>query len=1052
VNKWAVLLLLAGLVTPARSAQQAASKPGTLNQVSVAQLDQLLTAGHAQRDEKLAQQISGLELTERLSSAQLARWQQRLPGSLSRDALVALADSSAFLDLPAAEIPAIAPPDPAVQRSMLTRAILYINQTLPILPNFFATRETIRFEDTPQGFLVHLDHVAPSRQLGLPPGVIANTDRLPHKPLHDIDRSSIPVAYRDGREVVDATPPASIAKTSTPSVQPKSDQLATFGEFGPILGVVFGDASQGRIAWSHWEQDAAGPIAVFHYDVPQEKSHFLVDYKADSGKEFPAYYGEIAIDPESGNILRITMVSDQAAPWQGVKTGIAVEYGSVVIGEKSYICPVRSVALFRMPVPVFNRPLPPPAPLQTAALQTRINDVRFTNYHQLRAESRIVTDIGGDPQPQPSKTFDPTVPAPPPTAASVPTEQTPVDSAPAVSNSPAPAPTAQPESPAPASLPSTASTESAPPPEPTQGVAQPPTPAPFADESSRTTLNVNANLVLVDVVVTKKDKPVHGLQRSQFHITVDGKEQTIASFDEHRTQAAPEPARRPVLPPSTYTNIPIYPEASALTVLLLDGLNTPVTDQIRLRDKMIDYLGKLKPGARVAIFTLNDKLRQASNFTTDIAEITQAIKGAKSNPQQSGVLNVASMDQAANMVSNDSLGIPPTPAPTGPAAGPTPPPPGGLNIPATTAQLIVDFQTKVTTFQTDMRVNMTLDALQELARTLSVIPTRKNVIWFSAAFPLTVNPADLSNVASYYEKVEKTTQLLSDARIAIYPVDARGLIVASQFSAAYNPRGGDAAIRSDLANEKDMHVQEHGSMDQIADDTGGKAYYDTNGLMDAVDYALDIGSNYYTIGYVPPPKQSDGQFHKFRVRLDGESDKLFYRSGYFADLPGKPSANHPPQSSLLMASAHGMPPATQITFQARVLPATDPAFQSVMLPEGPAGDMAAQLKAPAHRYVVDLLVDPHGLVFENAPDGSFLAYAEFALAAYDSGGDRVNYLYRASQVKISRDKYESVMAAGFRNRLSIDLPEGEDSLRIIVHDLKSDRAGSLEIPLNVTAK
>jgi len=142
---------------------------------------------------------------------------------------------------------------------------------------------------------------------------------------------------------------------------------------------------------------------------------------------------------------------------------------------------------------------------------------------------------------------------------------------------------------------------------PSSSAAAPPPAAPaFAQPSAQNPasaavpafLHTNANLVLVDVVVTERDNPVHGLDRSRFHVFEDGREQVITSFDEHQPAAAPAPAAKPAalqasLPPHTYTNVPDYPEATAVNVLLLDALNTPMVNQMDVRRQMIQFLGKI---------------------------------------------------------------------------------------------------------------------------------------------------------------------------------------------------------------------------------------------------------------------------------------------------------------------------------------------------------------------------------------------------------------------------------------------------------------------------
>jgi hypothetical protein len=97
----------------------------------------------------VARRLANLELTERLSDKKLSSWTADLRGAKARQALVALADASAFLAPPAAEIPAGAPPDPDAQQSMISMAVDYLNEAVPKLPNFFATRTTVRYAEAP---------------------------------------------------------------------------------------------------------------------------------------------------------------------------------------------------------------------------------------------------------------------------------------------------------------------------------------------------------------------------------------------------------------------------------------------------------------------------------------------------------------------------------------------------------------------------------------------------------------------------------------------------------------------------------------------------------------------------------------------------------------------------------------------------------------------------------------------------------------------------------------------------------------------------------------
>jgi len=220
MRKLTVLLLLAGMALPAFAAKDI---PTT--KVTIAQLEQALAAAHGKPDADLAQQLSGMELTERLSAPRLARLNADLSGERARQALVILADSAAFLDLPAVEIPADTPPDPATARRMLTAIVDYVNKTVPQLPNLIAVRDTTRFEDQPQ-----------EDQLGR-----TGITSLAAMPLHSVGNFNLTVTYRDHKEVVDE---------KALKHAPKTGGLVTAGEFGPLLGRVVGDALAGKITWA----------------------------------------------------------------------------------------------------------------------------------------------------------------------------------------------------------------------------------------------------------------------------------------------------------------------------------------------------------------------------------------------------------------------------------------------------------------------------------------------------------------------------------------------------------------------------------------------------------------------------------------------------------------------------------------------------------------------------------------------------------------------------------------------------------------------------------
>jgi hypothetical protein len=370
-----LLLSLGQLFLPALAARR----------VTVEKLEKMLESAHEKPDARVAEELSDLELTERLSAAKLSRLEAGLSGPESRQSLVMLADASAFLDPPAAEILATPSPDLAAQRQILSLTADYATRTVRRLPNFYATEDTIHFEDSPP------------RQ--------NDSDRtvdgsfIPYVPLHPVSRSSDQVYYRDGQEFLDSDVPRSKKADQSPG-------LSMSGVFGAILETTLVDASRGNLVWGYWEQGTKGPVATFRFSVPRQDSHYQVELRsiAATGQssvfhEFSAYHGEITIDPANGTILRLVIIADHSKSDPVVKSEILVEYGPVQIGGETYFCPTRSVAISMAPtqslkavqmqsvetmmVEQENAETRPP-------LQTMLNEVAFRQYHLFRAEARIL--------------------------------------------------------------------------------------------------------------------------------------------------------------------------------------------------------------------------------------------------------------------------------------------------------------------------------------------------------------------------------------------------------------------------------------------------------------------------------------------------------------------------------------------------------------------------------------------------------------------------------------------------------------------------------------
>jgi hypothetical protein len=264
---------------------------------------------------------------------------------------------------------------------MLSRMVEYWTKTMLQLPDFSATRTTILYDEPP-----------PKEETWK----IVTSDQS----LHAIETSNTAVLYRDGKEILDT------GSRNGKKRSPRENGLDTQGTFGPILAVIFHGFSgaHSEFVWSHWEQGADGLQAVFRYVVPQAASHFEVNFccLADPDGTIPlnkiaAYHGEVAIDPASGAILRVTVDAHLEPRLPMLSSAIMVEYGPVVIGEKTYICPIRSVSISRWRSVVILTEWG-----QTFGVygrfKTMLNDITFGKYHMFRAQSRILPEYAPVPK------------------------------------------------------------------------------------------------------------------------------------------------------------------------------------------------------------------------------------------------------------------------------------------------------------------------------------------------------------------------------------------------------------------------------------------------------------------------------------------------------------------------------------------------------------------------------------------------------------------------------------------------------------------------------
>jgi VWFA-related protein len=584
---------------------------------------------------------------------------------------------------------------------------------------------------------------------------------------------------------------------------------------------------------------------------------------------------------------------------------------------------------------------------------------------------------------------------------------------------------------------------------------------PQAPPKDADVIHVSSKLIVVDVIVQDKSgKPIHGLKPEDFRLSENKSPQPLRHFEEHSTADAPPPAgpKLPPLPPGIFTDYTPTPPSGTLNILLLDALNTPTKDQSYVRDQLQQYVKNAPAGTRIAIFGLANRLILLQGFSSDPQTLKDAVDH-KLIPRGSNLLDDPSgngVDQLQGSDLSQTAGTTPTDAE------------GAIVQEAANLQ---QFEAETQALETQLRVQYTLDAFNTLGHYLSTFPGRKNLIWFSASFPINILPdPSLQNsfvtVNLNQAEYKETVNLLSKAQVALYPIDARGLVTPPAYNAA---SGGRQFARNPGAfaaqNQKFNTAQatEHSTMENVAEDTGGKAAYNTNGIAQAVANAVNSGSNYYTLSYSPSDKREDGAYRTIKVDLvgaqAGQNLQLSYRRGYYADdadhrKTETAAANAAPANGASANAAYqraamsrGAPTPQDLLFKVRVLPTTS-RTETTLAPSNNL-DKSIPATGPFRRYAVDYVALPNEFTLTPQPDGKHTGKMQFMVYVFNTDGLLLNATGQTIDLDLSPESYQRFEKGVIKDHIEISVPVTRDDmfLRVGIEDVASNKFGVVEMPV-----
>jgi VWFA-related protein len=1033
---------------------------GAARRVTVEQLEQSLAADQAARrsDAVVARQLADLDLCERLTEATLNRFASRFAlGPRTALALQLLSDQSAFFDPPPSELPATALPDAAAQQRMMDLARGYAVEKWPRLPDFFVTRETNRFDDSPQVL-----------QAGSWP-VRAG--------LHPVGQISRQITFREGHEVEDpASQTASAGETPTEEIG-----LHTWGEFGPALMIVLTDTAKGTSSFSHWEQAATGLVAVYRYEVPRSASHYTVRYccridehlvgrtqfgysgqsrsaqqvanipRADEAHtyvEIPAYKGELSIDPTSGAVVRITLEADLKSGGPLTRAATMVEYGPVRIGERSFIFPVRSLALsVQQPGRSGHQG---PSGSQTASIANdsewqgavsgvnrepilMLNETRFTGYHRLGTTMRIVNDAASTgepassaPQPGTQASVEPAIPstAPVSTAGAAGTGN--ASSAP------------MPEPPSAASLPS-------PPPEPalpeismSAATTIPDAPANASQpQEPGYSIKVTSRLVDVGVVATDRNgHPIKDLKAADFEVYDNGQKQEIRSFTDfsspqtgssaNATASSQAPEEHAFSNRSVTAQMPGSPQAElGSTILLIDEGHIAWSDMLHAREEMLKFLATIAPGERVGLYTITRTgFRVIEEVTSDHAALATKLRNwtpaseSIAQAQDEEMRNRQQFDEVhsatdLNSVNGNQMDVPDSASTTDPLLRSM----GSNPARASLVQLV------------------------GVALHLSAMPGHKSLVWVSSDNVF----ADWENQAVGIDKSPKmidsfalrAQESMNEAHVAIYPFDVSQLeggginadtrtrnVELNQAAAdtatlpgsSSNGQTGGRNMtpgRATASMQQDIHPIQ-GPIRQVAAATGGRIIRRSADLAGELSGIVDDGHATCMLSF-SPSGPADGQYHNIIVKLNGKhGTSLRYRTGYLFE-------KEPSTLKERFQQAVWRPmDVNEIAVAADVTPDSSGANVKIIIA---ASDLGLQQQA-------DRWLDKLDIFFIQRDDEGRHAQVE---------GQTLG-------LRLKSSTYQRLMPTGIPFEHFVRTRQDRASLRVVVVDENSGRMGSVTIP------
>jgi len=367
----------------------------------------------------------------------------------------------------------------------------------------------------------------------------------------------------------------------------------------------------------------------------------------------------------------------------------------------------------------------------------------------------------------------------------------------------------------------------------------------------------NTNVVIVDVTVKDKaGNAIDSLTQDDFIVFEDGHLQTVNIFEHQKLTMEPEPPEPPpaledknALPPPPRNVIAsegatkVQYHDKRLLAMFFDFSNMQIPDQLRAQDAAIKFLDeKMTKSDLVAILLYTTNVQVMTDFTDDRMTLTDCIKNLP-------IGDAADLAGVADDASSDNQD--------------------------TGAAYVAD-ETEFNIFNTDAK----LAAVEETVKRLSLLPEKKALVYITDG----ISKSGIDNQA----QLEATINAATKANVAIYPLDARGLMATPPGGAASSAssRGSGLFTGSTINSQRAAVNDSQETLATLAADTGGKVFLDSNDLALGITQVQEQFRSYYILGYNTTNSALDGKYRKIVVKLKNPAlagAKLEFRDGYYGD-------------------------------------------------------------------------------------------------------------------------------------------------------------------------